>query len=731
MGKSRRRGDWKFIASGVAAAVWSSVARANALRIVTYNIDADTYGQLGQMGGADAGPGLTQVLQAIGEVSLNDNGAQRAQPIDVLALEEMNYPNGTNGNLSTTLTFVVNQLNTIYGNGTYAYDMTADPTTGNETGNGPSGLIYNTKTVQDLGGRAIGTPSGNGTSRAPMQYLLQPVGYGNATQFYLDVSHTKSGTTADDATRRNVEAQELVGNITAGSHTIAVGDYNITGNSTEQTYQTMIGNSTSSNSAFKDVGDPSEVWSDGNQTAANSYIGLFSEKATAVQYRDDIQFATPNTIMGSAQATAGMQYSTGSYTVFGNFGNSTLYNKAVTSGYNGNQTFNGLSANQSMAILGNLTTDTDHLPVVADYQVVGVAYNTPLLFSGFTSGNGTNTTNGNWDLATYNFTNNSYTDPSQVVFGDTDGNGTPVSTGTVTIQSAGVTPGSVTFTNGNLAYTFSSSGSVGIGGNAGVLLSGNGTVNFTSPNTYSGNTTISAGTLRANNGFAAGSGSATGSGSVTISGGTFGGNGNISGAVTLSSGNITAGVDAVTPGKLATSSTETWSGGAKFIWKINDATGAKGASDGWDDLTMSALTLTSLSTSNRFTISLNSLSGNTTGTPSHLTTSGSQEWIIAETSAATVQIDGTPYANVNLFGGATPVALAGLFVLDTSGFQVSGQPAPNGDFSLDLVTVGGDEDLQLTYNAAPEPGALILSLAGLMPLLLARRRPRYAGTVER
>ena len=36
------------------------------------------------------------------------------------------------------------------------------PTTGNGTGNGPSGLIYNTKTVQDLGAVAIGTASGSG-----------------------------------------------------------------------------------------------------------------------------------------------------------------------------------------------------------------------------------------------------------------------------------------------------------------------------------------------------------------------------------------------------------------------------------------------------------------------------------------------------------------------------------------------------------------------------------------
>jgi len=37
------------------------------LRVVTYNIDADTGGADGALGGVYAGPGLTTVLQAIGK----------------------------------------------------------------------------------------------------------------------------------------------------------------------------------------------------------------------------------------------------------------------------------------------------------------------------------------------------------------------------------------------------------------------------------------------------------------------------------------------------------------------------------------------------------------------------------------------------------------------------------------------------------------------------------------
>ena len=89
----------------------AAVGSTEELRIVTYNIDADT-------GSSDSGPGLTTVLQAIGNEKLSGN----AQPIDVLALQEL-YSTP-----STTLSYIVGQLNSIYGAGTYAYDTTADPT---------------------------------------------------------------------------------------------------------------------------------------------------------------------------------------------------------------------------------------------------------------------------------------------------------------------------------------------------------------------------------------------------------------------------------------------------------------------------------------------------------------------------------------------------------------------------------------------------------------------------
>ena len=125
-------------------------------------------------------------------------------PFDIFALEELNYNNPA---VSSTLQYLVGQLNSYYGAGTYAYDTYVDPTDGNTTGNGPSGIIYNTHTVMVLSETSL-AESSSGAAKVRCRYDLQPVG-DSAAAFYLYVSHTKSGTTSSDATRRNIEAQEL------------------------------------------------------------------------------------------------------------------------------------------------------------------------------------------------------------------------------------------------------------------------------------------------------------------------------------------------------------------------------------------------------------------------------------------------------------------------------------------------------------------------------------------
>ena len=335
------------------------------MRIVTYNINADTDEFASDPQAAD----LETVFQGLGEVHLDDNGTSNAQPVDIFALEELSNGAGYVG--APTIATLVNNLNAYYGAGTYAYDPTVDPTDGGTTGNGPSGIIYDTHTVQIVSATPLGTASGSGAPRAPMQYFIQPIGYSSAADFYLDVSHAKSGTDSGSAERRNDEAQTLVSNansLGSSAHIVAVGDYNITSGSSEATYQTLT-------SYFHDVGDPGEYWDDETTTEAKEISGLLSESATDVRYRDDIQFVSAAAMNNSG--SPGLQYDSGSYLVFGNGGNSSLVGNDVSDASANPGALSDLSPSQSSAILAAEDGATDHLPVVADYSIVGLSASVP------------------------------------------------------------------------------------------------------------------------------------------------------------------------------------------------------------------------------------------------------------------------------------------------------------------------------------------------------------------
>src|SRR5262245_43235342 len=102
--RSNHWANWRLIALCLGlVGLLVDVAETQTLRVVSYNIDADTGGADGQMGGVYAGPGLSTVLQAIGNVHLGSTN--NAQPIDVLTLQELNLTRTT-----TTLGFIVDQL---------------------------------------------------------------------------------------------------------------------------------------------------------------------------------------------------------------------------------------------------------------------------------------------------------------------------------------------------------------------------------------------------------------------------------------------------------------------------------------------------------------------------------------------------------------------------------------------------------------------------------------------
>ncbi len=126
----------------------------------------------------------------------------------------------------------------------------------------------------------------------------------------------------------------------------------------------------------------------------------------------------------------------------------------------------------------------------------------------------TNAANTNW-VDNLTGVNSPYSNGARVFFGDTyptpSGTGV-VTNGTVTIQAAGVVPGpsatAVIFTNSAVTYTVgNASGSNGIGGSAGIQMTGNGLVNLQGANTFSGTVAVGAGILNLTNSAALGNSS--------------------------------------------------------------------------------------------------------------------------------------------------------------------------------------------------------------------------------
>ncbi len=322
-------------------------AGATTLRIAEYNIDCSDQDNNNAVSGANAG--IPAVFQAMGLHHLGTN----VQPVDVMTLTELLDTNN-NSITSTTLPALVNSLNAIYGAGVYAYDTTPDPTSGGTQFNGPSGLIYDTKTVQVISAKSLlySGNSSNSNSRAPMRYELQPIGYGSNADFYVYVSHMKSGETATDKSTRGQEATIIRNDeatLPANSSVLYTGDFNSAPPEAEFTNLTAAGQG----QAF----DPL------NFTTSKQY---FSESTDNLEFRDDYEMMTSNVL----NDTGPLGYVSGSFQVFGNNG---------TTAANGSTNAAG---NTSLSDLSNATTilndlmqpfGSDHMPVVADYNLVGIS----------------------------------------------------------------------------------------------------------------------------------------------------------------------------------------------------------------------------------------------------------------------------------------------------------------------------------------------------------------------
>jgi endonuclease/exonuclease/phosphatase family metal-dependent hydrolase len=321
------------------------------LRIVAYNIEDDIDGNTTPL------PGLYQVLEGIGEEKVQGN----VRPIDILGLEE------TTSNADVEP--IVTNLNSYYnGAAVYAespYQGTQDG--GNTDGNGPNALVYNTSTLNLLASVGIVTPEGstNGVYRQPVRYEFQPVGdTGTTGIFYVYVAHTKSGTTSADATARGEEATIIrndEANLPASASVIYMGDLNSAPPEAEFTNFTSP---TAKNSSGQTV-TQGEAYDPANFSTSVQY---FSESDTDLSYRDDYQLMTSNVL----NDTGAINLVSGSFHVFAN-NDTTPSGGSVDSGsdtaLNSDLVTDGGTFISASTIYADLTTASDHLPVVSDYTI--------------------------------------------------------------------------------------------------------------------------------------------------------------------------------------------------------------------------------------------------------------------------------------------------------------------------------------------------------------------------
>jgi hypothetical protein len=345
-------------------AINALVAQVHAqLRVVTYNTT-----------GAPRS-GMDIVLKSIGEETRNGF----AKPIDILLLQEQNNINpfpGANNPSPDTQAFVA-LLNNIYAGQGITYNMS------NRTGTGDSTqtLIYRTETVQLLGDVAVNNP---GAPRQPLRFQLRPVGYSNpSSDFYIYNSHYKASLDntppGSNANQRNNEATAIRSNSNAlgeGTHAIYAGDHNFYySNSQEPAWGTLTAagagqandplnrvGSWHSNSSFADVH---------TQSPCNTGCTLVGG---GMDDRFDFQLVTGELLDGEGMSyvgptSTGMSGTVHSYHAFGN--NGSTYNTNINSSSN-TVTFPGVTSYTKSQILNALWSVSDHLPVVADYQVPAV-----------------------------------------------------------------------------------------------------------------------------------------------------------------------------------------------------------------------------------------------------------------------------------------------------------------------------------------------------------------------
>jgi autotransporter-associated beta strand protein len=667
------------------------------------NITGTSGGNLNITGGAGTNSGTTPyLLELAGASTYNGNTTVNNATVAIAT---------TGGPFTNVLpsTTILNLIN----NGWFILDQSTSTQTiagltGDVTGvvGETNALTTNVLTIAPAAGQTYSYPGliGNvtllGKVGAATSIALVINGSGNGTQILTGTNTYAGGTTINGGTLSISSAANLGGNVTTNSITLNGGTLQLTATAAVTATPTPSINS---------AGGIILGASGGTINLTKAGTGTFNSGELAFIYTGTITGSNG----GNLSVTGGSSTNTG--------GAPYLLELGGASTYTGNTTINN-----AIVCPENLgPTSTNILPATT---VLTLASNGWLVLNNNTS--------------------------AQTLVGliNSDGTGVVGTTNGASAATATIDPAAgQSYTYAGLIEPVTVLNKPGAAATLSLVINGNttGTQILTGANTYAAGTTISSGTLRADNA----SGSATGPGPIAVragtsnyGGGRLGGNGTAGGSVALAGsatatqgGIVAAGGTSTAVGALATGN-ETWNGGAAYQWKITGAgtAAANPTLSGTPGTNYDLLNISpSITSGSPLTVLIAGLapftiapSGSLTSTPN-----GRYNWAIARIgsgTSTTISVNGTATS-----ASSSTALSSSVFALDTSGLSINGgaDPVTSGLFSLYFETVGSNNDLVLSYNATPEPGAGLLVLAGGLPMLLTRRRRRkdrlYAAAEDR
>ncbi len=239
------------------------------------------------------------------------------------------------------------------------YELATYTNTGEDCCAGAQACFYRTDTITEQVNQHqdIFTGAGRDADRWRLRYL----GYnGDDAKFYVYSAHLKAGSSGSDEADRDTGAQAIRANADAlgdGQHIIYAGDFNLSEN-TEAAYQTLLAL--------------------GNGKARDPYgTGTWAGSSHAIKHTQSPRLATGTLVgggmddrydfqmvTGEFRDDEGYSYIVGTYRAFGNDGNH--YNQRID---NGTNTYYPGDTARSGIVANNLFGASDHIPVVADYQL--------------------------------------------------------------------------------------------------------------------------------------------------------------------------------------------------------------------------------------------------------------------------------------------------------------------------------------------------------------------------